>query len=215
MGKRKSRGPTVKVVDTGIYHRDTVEASAREGHTLADVRDVWQQAINEWGPPVSLESTLQEIEHRAQRVLSATDRQILRWAGSKNPELAMEIRREARSVLQYVNVVRAQVAAGAWKDAVFHAIRLGENNEALSVRLCAEQHAARGRRVLEAAREGHAETHGTQAQKTARWREYVAAFHEKWKPGEKKKPAYVKAGKKCRVNPETIARAVRRANRIG
>jgi hypothetical protein len=78
-----------------------------------------------------------------------------------------------------------------------------------------EPDAMRGKKTLQATREGHAAIHGTLEQKERRWAEYCAEYDRvlKERPTLTATSAERIAGKKCKVDGRTIRRAVARRNR--
>lgn len=87
------------------------------------------------------------------------------------PTTATPIQRDAAAVLMRLHWMEHYVGAGDAKNAAWNALQAGWMYQRVRVRP-AEPHAKRGRTVLDAARVGHRETHGTSEQKADRWAAY-------------------------------------------
>lgn len=92
-------------------------------------------------------------------------------------------------------------------SAICYAMHAGRMYERMTVRQF-EPDALTGGKVRRGQSDGHAATHGTQAEKERRWREYAECFHGHCRGGLKATAAYRRAAKEFNVSEKTIRRAV-------
>lgn len=97
-----------------------------------------------------------------------------------------------------------------YKHALWWAFKVGLTFKTMQV-LMKGVHNARGRKVLDAAKDGHEATHGTQAAKEKRWEGYYEAFTEiqTRKPGLSKSRCYEIVAENS--DPKCCAKTVQRA----
>ncbi len=142
---------------------------------------------------------------RKQRPLSLPQLVVLRGHASDSPE------GYAVSLLFLINRANRLAAAGAIDEAMATAFTAGQQINEAAMKEIWEADALRGEKVLESARRGHAEVHGSEEAKTRRRAAYVRAFEAERKKGQSKMEAYEAVARQFDVDPRTIQRAVARA----
>lgn len=121
---------------------------------------------------------------------------------------APPIAHDAAQVLMFGWLAQAIVKGKTPDRALQYAFGVGRAFERMLTR-CAEPSAAIGKKIDASAKKGHAATHGTDAEKAARWTEYCREVDKLRRPGVKLERVYSQVARKFGVAEKTIRRALK------
>lgn len=112
-------------------------------------------------------------------------------------------------LLILVDNTNTLIRSGQVDEAMATAVSIGELVNEASMKEVWEKDALRGAKVLESARSGHEQVHGTREAKEARWATYFQAYEKYVAQGLAKMTAYEEAAEDNHVSAKTIQRAVK------